>query len=182
MLSSRLFTLLLGLAFLLYPALVFYGLQNFSVQSVALIVLLAGLARMVTLGKQASAVNGSWLAMAAALGALVTLVLNSSLGVKLYPVLINAICFFVFALSLKHPPTVIERLARIRHPQLPESGVIYTRKVTIAWCVFFIINGAIAAATVFLSERIWALYNGLISYLCIGLMFAIEYLVRPKHP
>jgi uncharacterized membrane protein len=30
------------------------------------------------------------------------------------------------------------------------------------------------------SERVWALYNGLIAYLLIGTLFAVEWLVRQR--
>ena len=47
------------------------------------------------------------------------------------------------------------------------------------WCIFFIVNGSIATFTVFVgSDKIWSLYNGLISYILIGLFFMVEYLVR----
>jgi acyl-coenzyme A synthetase/AMP-(fatty) acid ligase/3-hydroxymyristoyl/3-hydroxydecanoyl-(acyl carrier protein) dehydratase len=57
----------------------------------------------------------------------------------------------------------------------------YCRKVTLVWCLFFIINGGIAAATVFFaSDVLWSLYNGGISYLLIGILFGGELMVRKK--
>ena len=38
----------------------------------------------------------------------------------------------------------------------------------------------ISCITVFLSTEIWALFNGLISYILIGLMFVAEFIVRRK--
>ena len=61
-----------------------------------------------------------------------------------YPVLVNAILLAVFAASLWRPPTVIERIARLREPDLPPAAVVYTRRVTIVWSVFFALNGAAA--------------------------------------
>ena len=87
----------------------------------------------------------------------------------------------VFAISLRYPPSAIERLARLQEPDLPESGVRYTRRVTQVWCGFFIVNGSIALATVlWASDAAWALYNGLIAYLLMGLLFAAEWLVRRR--
>jgi uncharacterized membrane protein len=44
---------------------------------------------------------------------------------------------------------------------------------------FFGINGAIALATaLWASAAFWSLYNGLIAYMLMGLLFAGEYLVR----
>ncbi|MFP3089350.1 AMP-binding protein [Treponema sp. TIM-1] len=57
----------------------------------------------------------------------------------------------------------------------------YCRKVTLVWCLFFIINGGIAAATVFFaSDVLWSLYNGGISYIFIGILFGGELMVRKR--
>ena len=43
----------------------------------------------------------------------------------------------------------------------------------------FYINGSLALATVLIGDpALWALYNGFISYILLGLMFAGEYLIR----
>jgi uncharacterized membrane protein len=124
-----------------------------------------------------------WLVAAA--GALVLVVLsflaNQLLPLKLYPVLVNAVMLGVFATSLRHPPSAIERLARLREPELPPEAIAYTRKVTIVWCAFFVGNGAIALATaLWASDRTWAAYNGLIAYVLMGVLFAGEWLVRQR--
>jgi acyl-coenzyme A synthetase/AMP-(fatty) acid ligase/uncharacterized membrane protein/3-hydroxymyristoyl/3-hydroxydecanoyl-(acyl carrier protein) dehydratase len=55
----------------------------------------------------------------------------------------------------------------------------YCRKVTALWCLFFTGNGVIAALTVFRgSEAVWALYNGGISYILMGILFGVELIVR----
>jgi uncharacterized membrane protein len=98
---------------------------------------------------------------------------------KLYPVLVNAVMLGVFGYSLLSPPTVVERFARLREPELSPAGVAYTRRVTQVWCVFFIVNGSIALATaLWASPKVWSLYNGLIAYLMMGVLFGSEYLVR----
>lgn len=108
-----------------------------------------------------------------------SIMLNSDLGVRFYPVLINLAMLYTFAMSLLFPPTVIERLARIGEPDLPETGIRYTRQLTKVWCLFFFLNGSIAGYTaLFSSYEIWAWYNGFIAYVAIGLMFLIEYPIR----
>jgi len=84
----------------------------------------------------------------------------------------------LFASSLNQSQTIIERLARLQEPELPESGVRYTRKVTKVWCGFFVLNGLIALYTCFQPLELWTLYNGLISYLLAGSLFAGEWIVR----
>jgi uncharacterized membrane protein len=105
---------------------------------------------------------------------------RSSVSLQYYPVLINLLFFILFAASLKQKETLIERLARRFEPDLPESGVRYTRRVTQAWCLFFVINGAIAWWSIGAGETIWALYNGVIAYFLMGLMFAGEWLIRRR--
>ena len=103
---------------------------------------------------------------------------DSFVPVKFYPVVMNVAWLAFFAGSLASTPAA-ERFARLRHPDLPEYAVRYCRKVTIAWCVFFFLNGLIAVdSALFRSSDWWALYNGLISYGLIGLMFALEFCVR----
>lgn len=160
----------------LYPLWVYLSLNNFDPRVVAVLILFVAATRWVT---QSSAIgNASWLFSGAVIITLTTIISGSSLGLKLYPVIINLSMLIFFASSLRSGPSVIERLARLKEPNLPESGVVYTRKVTILWCVFFILNGAISLATSFASDEVWALYNGLISYILIGLLFCGEYAVR----
>ena len=106
---------------------------------------------------------------------------NAILPLKLYPVVVNLGMLALFGLSLIFPPTIIERIARIREPLLSSAGVQYTKRVTQVWCAFFIVNGTIAWITVFYaSDEIWSLYNGLIAYVLMGLLFGIEYLCRRR--
>lgn len=167
----------LGLLTVAYPLVIYLGLRHFSprimaLALVALAVLRAGTSR-----------QAGWrvVALLAAVLAVVVFVSDHALPLKLYPVLVNVAMLGVFAWSLWHPPTLIERLARLREPDLPPQGVAYTRRVTQAWCVFFICNGTLAAITAFAaSDRVWALYNGAIAYGLIGAMFAGEWIVRQR--
>ena len=170
-------TALAWLATLIYPLAIWLGLARFEPRW------LGGVLLAVALLRAAVSREPVWLIAAA--GALVlviaTFVLNSALPLKLYPVLVNAALLLVFGLSLRFGTPVIERLARIQEPDLPAYAVAYTRRVTQAWCVFFLVNGAIALATATLaSERVWALYNGLVAYVLIGAMFAGEWLLRQR--
>lgn len=96
-----------------------------------------------------------------------------------YPVLVNILMLAVFGSSLFSGQTVIEKLARLQQPDLPDAAVRYTRKVTQIWCVFFIANASIAALLMYLEQyRWWALYTGIISYVLMGILFAGEWIYR----
>lgn len=98
-----------------------------------------------------------------------------------YPVAVNITLLAVFSYSLYRPPSVIEQLARLQTPDLSPHGQRYTFRVTQVWCLFFILNGTIALLTTLSGDvTLWALWNGFISYLLIGLLFAGEWCVRRR--
>ncbi|MDR0452281.1 MAG: AMP-binding protein [Treponema sp.] len=109
---------------------------------------------------------------------------NSPLVLKLYPVLMNALFLFVFGGTLFFPPVMVFRLAVLQdrgiRGSLAEKRIeAYCRKVTMVWCAFFVLNGGVAAYSVFrASDAFWSLYNGGISYILIGILFAGEFSVR----
>lgn len=171
-----------GLLFAALPFFIYFALQHFQPREVALpllvLLLLRAPGKALALLRRGGA--SAYLAGAALL-ALATLFWrgNDPVWVLSYPVFMNALMLMVFTASLVKPPSVIERLARLRHPDLPPEGVLYTRRVTQVWCGFFAVNGAIAAWTAFAASReIWVIYNGLISYLLMGALFAGEWLFR----
>jgi len=109
-----------------------------------------------------------------------------SLPLKFYPVLVNAAFLAVFATSLRRAETQIFRFASLADPSIltsPHRQKIerYCCKVTVLWCVFFIANGLAAAFTaIFMQNWVWALYNGFLAYILMGILFAGEFLVRKK--
>ena len=105
---------------------------------------------------------------------------HNLLMIKLYPVTISLILLSCFSYSLLHPPAIITRIAQsLEKEPLSTAIIAYTRKVTIAWCVFFVMNATISLYTaLYTSTVVWSLYNGLLSYLFMGLLFAGEWLVR----
>jgi uncharacterized membrane protein len=103
------------------------------------------------------------------------------LAARLYPVFMSITMLVAFAATLVRPPSMIERFARIMEPDLDARGVRYTRKVTMVWVAFFALNGLVALWTVQRGDLLyWGLYNGLISYLLAGSLFAVEFLVRQR--
>ncbi|MGM8891995.1 Clp protease, partial [Psychrobacter sp. 1Y1] len=96
-----------------------------------------------------------------------------------YPVVINLTMLGLFGYSLKHGPSMIERLARLKEPDLPDEAIGYLNSVTLIWCGLFIFNGSMALYTaLYTSIETWTLYNGLIAYLLIGSLLGGEWLYR----
>ena len=107
--------------------------------------------------------------------------LRASAYARVYPL---AVCFVVlatFALSLRRGRTpLVETFARRMGETLDNDGRRYCRKVTVVWTVFLAIHSLVTAATLFLSPRIWAWYNGCIAYVLMGALFAAVYAVRRR--
>ena len=106
-------------------------------------------------------------------------VFNDIMFLKLYPVMMNALMCAVFWSSLYKKP-LITVFAEKMHCVLDDDGIAYTRKVTVAWTAFMAANTVVSAISVFLSDWLWTLYNGLVSYILIGIMIVGEYLIRQR--
>jgi len=163
---------------ILYPLAIGFGEGRIQPRFLAVALLIAGLARVPALSMRRIA--PWWFGALLALG-LLAVAFNVALPLKFYPVFVNAALLTIFASSLLSPPTVIERLARLKEPNLSPQACDYVRHVTQVWCVFFALNGTVALITaLWASARVWMLYNGFVSYILMGLLFTGEFLVRRR--
>ena len=177
---NRVFQVLAGLVLALYPLLIFFGLQVMEPAHMAGLLLAMALLRMAS-PRTSPGDMGAQLVLTAALLVIAafTLVAESPSGFRYYPVAVNLVFLSVFCASLIKGPPIVERLARLTEPHLPQQAVAYTRKVTILWCVFFLFNGSIALYTAaFASFEAWAYYNGFLAYILMAVLFSLEWLVR----
>ena len=136
---TRVLRPLIWLLTLAYPWLWYYG---GSTRLLALAMAAVWLLRAFGAGKPVHRAGAAALAAFFILAAL----RDTGGSLTLYPLLVNTAMLAVFAASLIHPPSAIERIARLQHPDLPPAGVRYTRRITQIWCGFFIANGSIIAA------------------------------------
>jgi len=87
----------------------------------------------------------------------------------------------VFAITLFGPrEALVTRLARAqRGGTLPPAALRYTRRVTAAWALFFML-AAIASTVLFATVSIatWSMCVNLLIWPAIAAMFALEYAVR----
>lgn len=175
----------------LYPFLVLAGLLYFKtsprVLSLCLVaVLVVNFLAFPSAGERGGFGRIRIWATAGILTALIVLIVvtNSAGLVKLYPVLMNLFLLGSFGFTLFRPPSMIFRFAVIAKksirddPKLP-SIESYCRTVTVVWCGFFLFNACVSLVTaLWMSNFVWTLYNGLISYVLIGLLFLGEIGVR----
>lgn len=175
------FALLSGIVLLVYPFAVYYGLNEWGLGAVAGVLGLLFVLRILG-GNQTRFRELKYIAWLSGIaGVVLTLlafVFKNSQWFTYYPVIVNMVMFAIFTQSLYQKETMIERFARIQDPELPDYAVCYTRTVTKVWCLFFVANGCAAFATTFMPLQTWTFYNGLISYLLAGGLFAIEFIVR----
>ncbi len=112
---------------------------------------------------------------------------------KLYSVVISGTFLVVFGSTLFFEPNIIFRFATLADKKIIGSNYenqvkAYCKKVTIVWCCFFILNGTVAACTTFADKifglspekarEVWAVYNGGISYVLMGILFVVEFIIR----
>lgn len=177
----QLLTILSALVLLAYPFAVYFGIDRYGLSMVG-IVLIAALGMRLLSVQRSQLQELKYVAQVSAITGISLvgfgMLFKQHGWLTFYPVIVNLCMLVVFASSLKQPQTIIERLARLQEPDLPPSGVIYTRKVTKVWCLFFIFNGLFALYTCFQPLEFWTLYNGLISYILAGSLFAIEWVIR----
>ncbi|MGY4492013.1 hypothetical protein [Pseudomonas sp. TE3610] len=163
---------------LLYPFAVYFGMEHFAPWQFGLLLGCLWLGRALTGERRPGNV---WMAALAIGFCLLLALFDNPHLLRWYPVLISSLMLAVFSLSLRYGMPVAERLARLSEPVLPDIAIAYTRKVTQAWSLFFLANGLVAAAlTLWAPLSWWTLYNGLIAYGLMGLLFGAEWLIRQR--
>ncbi|MBL0513096.1 hypothetical protein [Aeromonas media] len=187
---TRWISWLAGGALLLYPLAVYWGLTRASQTPLLLALLLIFSLRLLPgllKGRSRLGPLPEWLWLGRLLACIgLGLTLLSALfsarhWLLYYPLAVSLSLLCLFGWSLTRPMSLVERLARLQDPDLPAAAIGYTRRVTQVWCGFFVINGTLAAFTIWHGDlALWSLYNGLISYVLMGCLMGGEYLVRRR--
>jgi len=169
---------ILLLASLGYPAAVYLGRAAVPPLTFVAVALLLMTVRTVTL--EVTAARGQrGLLIASAVVLVVLAALDPPVAAKAYPVLVSAGLAAVFGMSLLYPPSLVERFARMREPELPPAALDYCRAVTLIWTAWLCVNALIALIlAIFGSDLAWALWTGVIAYLIMAALFAGEFVVR----
>ena len=164
-----------------YPFLVYFVIREYGVRAAAVGFLVLLLPRLFRLNLHKKKGISVVLIQVGGIGllALLSLLFNDQRFILQLPVIISFFLLVSFTLTLKKPPSMIERFARLLDPDLPDEEVLYCERVTQVWIVFFAFNGIVAEVFV-LREDVagWALFTGLIAYIIMGIIFTVEYIVR----
>lgn len=181
-LPSKIIQILFVVLSLAYPLLVYFGLSNFGFKKLFFVI------AAIALLKLSFSKGNKKLELFQKMGPALLLVLSLVAWVgqneKLflyYPLAINLGLLLLFSSSLFREKNIVELLARLKEPDLPESGVRYTKKVCILWCGYFLVNSLVVFYTIHFTDlETWTLYNGFISYVVIAVIAGLEFLVRQK--
>jgi len=179
--------ILTGVALVAYPMFVYWAFTRWEPRYAALtlLVILAPVAVM-RVRKFAGDVDRSAL-KAMAIVPVVAFVafglgaaLNSTGAVLAAPVAINLVLLAAFGSTLRRgSQPMIERFARLTVKDLAPAELRWCRGWTWVWCGLFVVN-AVAAAVLALYAPLswWTVYNGLVAYILMGVLFAAEYVPR----
>lgn len=170
-------SLLLGVLGLAYPFLVYGAMGRVPAGALVLVAL-------ALVGARFGLLHGSALGRAllppvggAAVATAALALADSRTATLAYPVLMSLAMAAAFGLSLRRGPVLVQVLAGEADPG--PQALAYMRKVTWVWFVFLLGNAGASAATLVSGDlSLWTLYNGLVSYGLMGLLFAVEYGVR----
>jgi uncharacterized membrane protein len=133
--------------------------------------------RAVRAGKPLWRLAHGGLAAALVLGAVVA----DAMTTRLVPAFVHLWLAVLFGHTLRHPPTLIERMVRLQFPEFEPGIAEYLRQLTWVWTGFFAANVAICTGlALFAGEQLWTLYTGLVVYLLMALLAVGEYLYRPR--
>ena len=179
--SLPMIKLLTGLLLLAWPFVIWFGLAHNGLHWLLPLMALLLLLRLRQTRRQTGPLQAVTQIVAVVGIALcaASFLLKTHQLLLFYPAVVNAVMLAVFGGSLWSAMPIVERLARLQEPDLPEKGVRYTRHVTQIWCGFFIINGGISLFTALHGDMsLWTAWNGMIAYLLMGTLMAGEWLVR----
>ena len=107
---------------------------------------------------------------------LLAIAFNATLPLKFYPVLVNGALFTIFASSFVVAADCYRTSGAAQRTQSVAAGTPLYAACHPGLVRFFAVNGTVALITaLWASARVWMLYNGFISYLLMGLLFAGEF-------
>lgn len=174
-----------AIALIAYPAFVWLGLSAGSPRQVALLLLLVMLPALIFRVRKSARpeVRGLAAVPIAIVSVLVAgALLDRADYIRMTPVASNLVLLIAFGSTLRRGSMpMIERFARLQTDELGPPQLAWCRLWTWIWCGFFVANGTTALMlALWASTRWWALYNGLLCYLLIGGLFALEWLLRRR--
>ncbi len=162
-----------------YPILVYLGLKRHTPKTVGLILGGVLIVRFIWGGNREKRRRLGLMLLPPFLLCVASALVNNRQFVLYLPVFTSVALLCSFGFTLFRGPSAVETFARIQVPDLTADEMAHCRRTTKLWVGFFILNGGIALWTIWSgSLEAWGLYNGFITYLLMGVLFAWEFIYR----
>lgn len=161
----------------LYPFVVYFGIRTLPPSFFGILLALAVAARFAVLKREDRALALPLLSLLLVY-AVIAAIVGRAQALLYYPVLVNLLLGLIFVVSVLNKNPLLLRLVRARGIQLSKYGPRYLTNLTMVWAGFFAANCLVALWTTTASMEAWTLYNGLISYLLVGLLLGAEWMFR----
>jgi uncharacterized membrane protein len=159
----------------LHPLFIYFGLKLYSSRLVALFIGIFITVHFLVKEKAMYQVHLLMFFLIIIVICVLSMFLNSNIFILYLPCFISASLLASFGSSLLYPPTTVETFARMLVSELSPEEIVYCRRVTMIWILFFLLNGTTALYTACCTSlALWSLYNGLIAYIIMGLLFGAE--------
>lgn len=96
---------------------------------------------------------------------------------------LNLFLLWLFGRTLQNgKDPLISQISRLINGELKPEIVIYTRQVTIAWCIFFFMQVLISLCLyIFTSDAVWSLFINVMNMPLLIAMFVVEHAYRRAH-
>ncbi|HEC27332.1 MAG TPA: hypothetical protein ENI67_07980 [Gammaproteobacteria bacterium] len=125
---------------------------------------------------------GPWHIVAAALAIILVISAegNEQYIVKLVPLSVNGVLLWFFASTLVSGRTpLVTRFASLMRDDMPLAVLVYTRRATIAWTIYFLVMLIVSILLAFYAPiETWSFFSNILSYVLLLLMFLAEFTVR----
>ncbi len=171
--------LIITCGFIFYPLLMYWGLQQYSPRLIAILIGVGVIGNLLQIQPGRYRLRLLVPVLSTLALCILSALLNQAQLLLYLPFLISLNLGFSFSYSLVYPPSMVEVFAKMNTDDLSEETIRYCRVITLIWVIFFVCNATIASLTACCADlKVWSLYNGLIAYCAIGMLFAGELCYR----
>jgi uncharacterized membrane protein len=167
--------IILTIIVLVHPLFIYFGLKMYSSRLIAFLIGVSMLGHVLTQDRHALQLRLLIPFSVIVAVCVAGILLDSPIFILYLPCCICASLLVAFSHSLFYPPSTIEVFARMFVSELSSEEMRYCRRVTLIWIGFFLLNGVAAFYTACCATLgIWSLYNGLLAYVGMGMLFVAE--------
>jgi uncharacterized membrane protein len=103
---------------------------------------------------------------------------NNGTWLLVLPSATQATFGLAFLRSLSGKP-LIEHFARMMKPELSAPEIAHCRRWTLIWGIYLLVLAALGLVLArWAALAVWTVYVGVLNYVLVGVLFAVEYLIR----